>query len=110
MTERKSHSIFLPFVLIGLGIYLLTQQLGWPQFNLNWDMLFRIWPVWLIAGGLGIIVDQFNQPARLFFQAILGFVSVGFAVAVLLVGNQMTSLSYLSSNDGKSVKVEEITV
>jgi hypothetical protein len=55
--EKSRTSLFGPIVLIGLGIMLLLANLD--VINLNfWELLFRFWPIFLIAGGLDIMLGR----------------------------------------------------
>lgn len=87
----KRHSLIGPFVLIGLGLLLLYSSLrsNWAP----WEVIWRYWPVLLIAWGLGKLWDHLRTrrspqgatPAR-FTGGELGM-----AVAlVVLVGLALT--------------------
>lgn len=44
-----------PVILIGLGIILLLNSLGILEWNV-WEVIFRLWPVLLIAWGLDLLI------------------------------------------------------
>ncbi len=79
MNERshdRGLSIVGPFILIGLGIVLLLQQLNMIQWSL-WDVAFRLWPLIIIAVGADILVAR---------RSFLGAVASLLVVLALLVG------------------------
>jgi hypothetical protein len=76
MSARIRHgSIFLPLVLIGLGIVFLLTNLGVVDWDV-WESLVLFWPVLLIALGLDLILG------RGILRGLLAFV----IVAVVLGG------------------------
>jgi hypothetical protein len=46
-----------PVILIGLGVVFLLNNLGILSWSL-WDVIFRLWPVLLIAAGLDILLGR----------------------------------------------------
>jgi hypothetical protein len=72
----KGLSVFGPFLLIGLGIILLLEQLGTIQWSV-WDIAFRFWPLLVIAVGVDILVAR-----RSFVGAVAGLI----LLLALLVG------------------------
>ena len=57
MSGRRLGSLFLPLVVIGLGIVLLLNNLGVVGWSV-WDTLLRLWPVLLIAFGLDLVLGR----------------------------------------------------
>ena len=58
MDERKRRvSLAGPVILIGLGIILLLNNLGVLEWSV-WEVIFRLWPVLLIALGLEILIGR----------------------------------------------------
>ncbi len=59
--EERSHyrglSIVGPFILIGIGIVLLLQQLNMIQWSF-WEVAFRLWPLIIIAVGADILIAR----------------------------------------------------
>jgi hypothetical protein len=58
MTEfrkRRSRSLFWPIILIGVGVLLLMQNLGYMG-EINWWILAQLWPVLIIAAGLDVLM------------------------------------------------------
>lgn len=53
----RDRSIVVPVILIILGLVFLGRELGFFHLNL-WDILWRLWPVWLIALGLEIMLGR----------------------------------------------------
>jgi hypothetical protein len=75
MSGRRHGSIFLPLVLIGIGIVFLLNNLGVVNWDV-WDTLFQLWPILLVALGLDLILG------RGIVRGLLAFV----IVAVVLAG------------------------
>lgn len=50
-------SVVGPAILIILGLAFLAQNLGFFEYNI-WSVLWRLWPVWLIAVGLDIMLGR----------------------------------------------------
>ena len=75
--EKKRTSLFGPIVLIGLGILLLLSNVG--ALNLDfWQLLFRFWPIFLIAAGLDILFGRrANGGALITLMLLLGLVFGG---------------------------------
>jgi hypothetical protein len=53
---RRPH-IVGPVILILLGLSFLVNNLGIWQFNV-WELMWRLWPVWLIAAGLDLMIGR----------------------------------------------------
>ncbi len=75
-SHDRGLSIVGPFILIGLGIVLLLQQLNMIQWSL-WEVVFRLWPLIIIAVGADILVAR---------RSFLGAVVSLLLVLALLVG------------------------
>jgi hypothetical protein len=86
-----------PFILIGLGIVLLLQQLNILQWSL-WEVIFRLWPLIVIAVGLDILIAR-----RSFIGAILSLLLV---LALLLGG---LSLMGAAPARGQRLNAEEVS-
>jgi hypothetical protein len=73
---KPRNSLFGPVLLIGLGILFLLSNLG--VLNLDfWTILFRFWPVLLIAIGLDILLGRRSGVGALLAIVLLGVVIVG---------------------------------
>jgi hypothetical protein len=59
--EKRSRRVSLvgPVILIGLGVVFLLNSLGLLAWSI-WEVIFRLWPILLIAGGLEIILNRFS--------------------------------------------------
>lgn len=57
--QRRSVSLVGPLILIGLGVVVLLNSLGLLAWSV-WEVIFRLWPVLLIAVGLEIILNRFS--------------------------------------------------
>lgn len=80
MNERphdRGLSIVGPFILIGLGIVLLLQQLDIIQWSL-WEIAFRLWPLIIIAVGADILIARRSFLAALAsLLVVLGLLAGG---------------------------------
>jgi hypothetical protein len=54
---RRRVSLVGPVILIGLGIVFLLNNLGILDWDV-WDVVFRLWPVLLIAAGLEVLIGR----------------------------------------------------
>lgn len=56
---RRRVSLVGPVILIGLGVVFLLNNMGVLAWSV-WDVVFRLWPVLLIAAGLEIILSRLS--------------------------------------------------
>lgn len=76
-TEKSRTSLFGPIVLVGLGVLLLLSNFGILNFNL-WELLFRFWPLFLVAAGLDLLLGRrTNGGALVALVLIVGLVIGG---------------------------------
>ncbi|MCE7982238.1 MAG: hypothetical protein DYG89_13665 [Caldilinea sp. CFX5] len=90
-TEKSRGSLFGPIVLVGLGVLLLLSNFGILNFNL-WELLFRFWPLFLVAAGLDLLLGRRTNGGAL--AALVIIVS-------LVIGGMW--LGYVQSNAFESV-------
>ena len=60
MDEKKHEhrgSLIGPVILIGLGVIFLLNNLGILNWSV-WDVVFRLWPVLIVAAGLDILIGR----------------------------------------------------
>lgn len=55
--QSRRGSLVGPVILIGLGILLLLNSLGILEWSV-WEVIFRLWPVLLIAWGLDLLIGR----------------------------------------------------
>ena len=55
--KRERSNIVGPLILIGLGMLFLMQNLGIVDINI-WNLIWRFWPVFLIAAGLEMVLGS----------------------------------------------------
>lgn len=77
MTYHRHRSVFGPLLLVTIGFFFLLNNLGVVTGSF-WDLVFRLWPVLLIVGGL----DDLFQ--RRHFIGPVFWISVG---AIILLAN-----------------------
>jgi hypothetical protein len=49
--RRRRHGIFFPLLLVAVGVFLFLNNIGRIP-GTPWEVVFRLWPLLLIAGGL----------------------------------------------------------
>jgi hypothetical protein len=79
MDERRNvrrGGLVGPVVLIGLGVVFLLNNLGILSWSM-WDVIFRLWPVLLIAAGLDIIIGRRSAWGSLLALALTLIVLAG---------------------------------
>jgi hypothetical protein len=75
--RNRGLSIVGPFILIGLGIVLLLQQLNIIQWSI-WEVAFRLWPLIIIAVGADILIARRSfLGAMLSLALVLGLLAGG---------------------------------
>ena len=57
--QHRRVSLVGPVILIGLGVVFLLNSMGVLAWSV-WDVVFRLWPVLLIAAGLEIILSRLS--------------------------------------------------
>lgn len=88
--RRRHFSLFWPLLLISIGVFLFLSNIGVVQGS-GWNMVFRLWPLLLIVGGLDSLFRR---------EGLVG--------AVVLIG---LGLAFLLSNLGYlSISVWEVIV
>lgn len=65
----NSKSLFTGGILILLGILFLGKEWGW--FNINWNEIFRLWPLLLIYLGLIALLGKSNSSATVITIVLL---------------------------------------
>jgi len=85
MNDRSPYrSLFWPIILIGAGALWLLSNVGLlPAWS--WGMLWRLWPLALIAIGLDLLIAR-RSPI---FGAIIALAVIGLLVAVIFLGSTL---------------------
>jgi hypothetical protein len=78
MDEQKRRRISLvgPVILIGLGVIFLLNSLGLLAWSV-WEVIFRLWPVLLIAVGLEIILNRLSAWGSLLALVLTAVILAG---------------------------------
>jgi hypothetical protein len=97
-SQGRGVSIVGPFILIGLGIVLLLQQLNVIQWSL-WEVAFRLWPLIIIAVGADILIAR-----RSFLGAVASLL-----VVLALLGGGIYLMGTGWSAKGDKLTTEEIS-
>ena len=80
--RNRRVSLVGPVILIGLGVVFLLNNMGVLAWSV-WDVVFRLWPVLLIAAGLEIILSRLSPWGSLLALALTVII---FAGALWLLG------------------------
>jgi LiaI-LiaF-like transmembrane region/N-terminal domain of toast_rack, DUF2154 len=107
--RRNGHSLFGPFFLIGLGVYFLLRNLGIVS-ELNWGVVFQLWPLLLIFLGLNIIVQQVKRPFGTFLSGVVSLTAVAVFGAILLFGVELPFLSRFNLQTSAEYRQESVEV
>ncbi len=97
-SQNRGLSIVGPFILIGLGIVLLLQQLNVIQWSV-WEVAFRLWPLIIIAVGADILIAR-----RSFLGAMAALL-----VVLALLGGGIYLMGTGPSARGDRLTTEEIS-
>ncbi len=76
MEEKQIHGVVWPVILIGAGLILLLNNLGYLSWDI-WGILWRLWPILLIAAGLEILIGR---------RSFVGSLLVALFLVVVLSG------------------------
>ncbi|RPJ70795.1 MAG: hypothetical protein EHM15_11320, partial [Desulfobacteraceae bacterium] len=76
MSNREPRGVVWPILLIGGGLILLLNNLGYLSWDI-WGVLWRLWPVLLIAAGLEILIGR---------RSLLGSAAVALLLLMTLFG------------------------
>ena len=69
--KRHSPNFFWPILLIGIGGLLLLTNLEVID-PFPWEVLWRLWPVFLVAAGINLLFGRGNRWLASLFSALLG--------------------------------------
>jgi hypothetical protein len=83
--RRQRVSLIGPVILIGLGVVFLLNNMGVLAWSV-WDVIFRLWPILLIAAGLEIILNRLSAWGSLLAVVLTVVI---FAGALWLLGPDM---------------------
>lgn len=92
----KGESVSGPVLGIGIGSLLLLTNLGYFQWSV-WELLFRFWPVFLIAWGMDLIIGRRTAAQKI----------IGALVAIGIVGG-MFWMAGVQPNFGAAMNTTEI--
>ena len=73
---RHSGSLAGPIILIGIGLFFLLSNLGLITWSF-WEVISRLWPIFLIALGLDLLVGRRSLLGSLFVVAFTVMLLVG---------------------------------
>ena len=85
--RRRMPSAFWPLVLIGAGVLLLLTNMGYVPWQ-SWSVLWRLWPLLLIALGIDVLIGHRSAIGAI-VSGLLILLLVGGAIAVVLFAPQI---------------------
>ena len=88
--RRRAPSLFWPVALIGIGALLLLSNMGLIPAT-GWAVLWRLWPIGLIALGLDVLIGR-RSVAGAIASGVLILVMVGTAIGVTIFAEQIPLL------------------
>lgn len=95
---RRPRSIVGPIILILLGLAFLANNLNLFNFNV-WEMMWRLWPVWLIAAGLDMVLGRRTSWGS--------WVVLGLVIAIVGTATFVTNLGFgFGSYSGPAERVQ----
>jgi hypothetical protein len=107
--RRRRPSFFGPIVLIAVGVFFLLYNLNVISgFKIDWIMLVRLWPLWLIFIGVNVIVRQIPGAVGSLLSAMVGLLAVAVFGYVLLFAEDNAMLNRLQSSGNMEVQTEAI--
>ncbi len=92
--KERGRSLVGPVILIGLGMLFLLENFGLLDWGV-WETLLRLWPVFVIAAGLDLLLGRGSLLGSLFVLALVG----GIVVAVIFVSGMPVAWSTAVSSE-----------
>lgn len=105
--HKKGESITGPLILILIGAYFLLRNLGYTNLELNWWIVGRFWPLFLIFIGLNIVAGQVKGGAGSLLRGLISIAFVTVFGSLLLWGDQ---LPLVSTYEAAEVQVQNISI
>ena len=93
--QHRRVSLVGPVILIGLGVVFLLNNMGVLAWSV-WDVIFRLWPVLLIAVGLEIILSRLSPWGSLLALALTVIIIAG---ALWLLGPDMRTAQAVAGEE-----------
>jgi hypothetical protein len=94
--RRRRPGFLLPLLLIGAGIVLLLWNLGYLP-SLSWNILWKLWPILLIAIGIEVLIGR-RTAGRALVSSILLLILVGIIVGAIFFTPNIPVLSNLAKS------------
>lgn len=105
--HKKGESITGPLILILIGAYFLLRNLGYTNLELNWWVLGRFWPLFLIFIGLNIVAGQAKGGLGSLLRGLISIAFVTVFGSLLLWGDQLPMVSNYQTAE---VQIQEVSV
>jgi len=88
---RRPPSVFWPLIFISAGVLLLLSNLGYLPWE-SWGVLWRLWPLLIIALGIDLLIGQRSVIGAI-ISAVLILVLISAIVLVALFAQNIPGLS-----------------
>jgi hypothetical protein len=88
---HRRPSLFWPLVLIGAGVMLLLSNLGYVPWS-SWNVLWRLWPVLLIALGVDVLFGRRSMAGAL-LSGVLMIALFGGVIALIVFAQNIPMLA-----------------
>lgn len=89
--RHRPPSVFWPIMFIGAGVLLLLSNLGYLS-PLSWGVLWRLWPLLIIALGIDLLIGQRSVIGTI-VSAVLICVVIGGIVLIALFAQNIPGVS-----------------
>jgi hypothetical protein len=89
--RRRRPSFFWPLVLVSAGVLLLLSNLGYLPGD-SWNLLWRLWPLLLIALGIDVLIGRRSLVGAI-ISGILILMLLGGAILIVLFAQNIPAMS-----------------
>jgi hypothetical protein len=105
--KPRRGSLIGPVILIGLGVVFLLDNLGVVHWDI-WQIVFRLWPVLLIAAGLDLVVGRRSTAGTIVVVLVMvGLIFAGvWLLSDSLSGTAQTETIRQAAQDAQRAEVE----
>ena len=89
--RRRPPSFFWPLILVGSGVLLLLSNLGYVPWG-SWNVLWRLWPLLLIALGIDVLIGRRTIAGAIVSGILLAMLIAG-AILIVLFAQNITNMN-----------------
>jgi hypothetical protein len=103
--RRRPPSFFWPLILVGSGVLLLLSNLGYVPWG-SWNVLWRLWPLLLIALGIDVLIGRRTLVGAIVSGILLAMLIAGAVLIVLFAQNIPALRSAVQGSEWQTEHVE----